>query len=453
MARLVDACDWENAVMEDSKPVRILLDALLEREMSHGYYWRPGDGGDGGSRLFFDFHRLDCAPANLRILHYIRDRISILAEAFACVDDETYAYRQYRNFPRSYTREEVLSGDHIKTLPMSGVPASDPGAIAIYRKFLSECVEWLCRFRYVHLAYGSDVAWTYTSGEASWSRTYEKNLDGETIDEDGENVNSISLSENTDSADPRFSEPHFSVSTERYAGFSQGGDGIYDTRIRDESERMNAGGVGFTNLRVWNKFGRPAKCLLFPCGVGSEAHDSYERTYEYTEGRTTNPSDSRPMATAGGILKEIGYYHGLGGFECETKRESMTYAAGTKQATEITTTRWSEDRTRHLSTTTRTEAQQADPQNKMWSWTSNTHLDYELTDAFGLGQIGTPIDCGEIGPHEMKKVHDGLASLPLASMEAVVDVSKRSSYASMTHEAVCRLVPILDFNDSFNYKA
>ena len=118
-------------------PLRAITDALRERQAASGAL---GFHSVGAFPLLGE--SFDATP-DLRLLGAIREYLRALAPCFVRLDDESYSWYSWGNFPIPYSGDDLLRGDHsLARLPARGTPEGCAPALDVYRTFLANCAWW-----------------------------------------------------------------------------------------------------------------------------------------------------------------------------------------------------------------------------------------------------------------------------------------------------------------------
>ena len=461
------ALDWpdvSNAGITDAAVFRALADALRERQAASG-------GGE------FPLAWSGASPATpaLETLRWIRACILSLATGFVRIDDETYPYDSWSDFPICYTAEDLYRGEHsLALLPAPGTPEGDPTALAAYRTFLANCIWWLRRFRYVD---ASSLAYCTRRCEANAERSRNEDsirpwMSYDTGTDPNDAMQNPSVSTVTRAGALTVSCWHRSL--EQYSGdyqYVDSGPVFVPDAIHYRQDQVVA--TAYSGFVVRNASCLDGELLLIPCFdrpgdlfpirrrrtafVDSSipyphgASGAYEKTYgELTDEATEEELHDGTWRRTRRSLEE--------------RREHWTDESGRWRLEETvdnydTRTRWNAAGTRSF-VTSDTESHQSGiggDQNDFSEVSSTVVYDF---DGFGYGSLGIPLRRGTVPANGSVVAVPESSAIPAPDAWDLSDlrqwrhgaVPRRHFEDDVEYTAGLRLVPVLDFNSSYRYQ-
>lgn len=387
----------------------------------------------------------------------VQRAVLALAPAFVRLGEEEDAWNRYADFPRRWSAAAVASGGHsVARLPLPGAPEGHPESLALVRAFLSNCAWWLERFRAV---------------DASARSAYTRLLEASDSRRDGDGpdpLNRFGDPTVTDGEWPAGGETlcvHLRESRILRDLFDGTWHDDWDSH-RDES----AEGRCYCGLSVANACGLPARCLLVPCFHG-------RRPGKTERDRWVDARASRPVGPAGGLYASGWHRTGRnfewrGGDWREVAEDAETGSVravadperpGTWSYVESRTsasrsTAWSADGLRSLVLSEESGAEEAPGGG------GDMYEDHEtsITDFDGCGYwtCGAPVDAGVVAPYGRTEAFERLDGIPIPDGADLAALRRmRAAHPldwnteTIDFEARVRLVPILDYHESFTHRS
>ena len=398
--------------------------------------------------------------------------VANLAPGFIRMDAPLYEFDGYSSFPVHYTVDEVLGGvddpdaggagaHALGILPTREAYVRSPLADELVRQFFKDVVWWLRRFRYVlpPAYYATARTWS-----CSWSKQTTAGEEGEepvTVT-NGEEFNfgevfdkdpvSTQNFERTDR--PDFSRVGYEYANLVFSGTLDSQDDVsydeYTENVRETEERL-AGATVRDGIYVRNASGMDADVLLMPTFATTPYRN--ESSYRLTAFDDMNFPVSAQSASFSEDL--------VGGKTYRTRESEASYsfAADTADSTSTETQRtlkWRPDYSYSYETTKTSEHSGVSAQR------GNTETVMLCPESL-LGLVaGTPELKGTCNPHDwlLCLPKGGQILVSAAEVPATDSLDNRTNTHPLRYnrftcsiEYSIRLVPVLDFNQSYKFKA
>lgn len=460
--------DFTQATITEAKYYDALKAALAER-------CAAACAGTGYCVFFPDEDQWCDATPDLTRLALLRQALRDLAPKFVRLEDERYAWQAWSRFPIAYAAADLMKGEHsLAILPAPGTPEANGALLEVYRTFLGNCAWWLRRFRYVDVSRQS----FYTRRS-----TARGSIDVEDYHINGKPRHSESGAEpETFMADP----VHESTGTRRppdatgetircahsdndhYGDHFDQAEGVWRYDY-SRTQYRSVSATAYSGLVVRNGSGLEGRLLLVPCysqssrgthptwRVDNDFIDSVMPTSGFDDGdrmaeTVTYVQTDREkhggdwLETYGSVFRGRQWYERIGEHSTAIRHEG-TY--------ERTSTTWSLDGSRSHAETETEES------TDWYNYTilERTELSIHDFDGFGQWSLGEPVEKGAVPAHGRAVAIPEADSIPLPDEWNLApyrqwrrELHPRDRDDNVSHTAVLRIAPVLDFNPSYQYQ-
>ena len=459
--------DFSKATITDAAPIQILYDIVAERCAAAGAYDGYGVEGDSLDWTY-------AAEPVLERLTRLRNTLRDLASRFIRLEVESYKWEAWSRFPIAYNGTDLMKGEHsLAILPVVGTPEANAVELERYRTFLSNCTWWLRQFRHVNVAAKSYFT---RSSEASGTYNWFQYPDGE-INEYGDIPEDVMAAPTHEDISRRGwnAVRNLIDCTHRehmhYEDWHSRDEGWHYDYEHYLSRQVTA--TAYSGLVVRNFSGLAGELLLVPCYARASPRSSQSFPYQSieTDFIDTLMPDSGFDDDGGRMAETVTYtqarfdkhdaewletyrseFHGRQWYE----QESEYVIAIRHEGTDVTTTtKWTLDGSRSLSETT------SDEWTSWYNYTIWEISEHRIDDFDGYGEwsLGVPVSSGVIPPHDRVVAIPEKDNIPLPDVWDLEGLRlwrktlhPRDRSDTVSYRAVLRVVPILDFNPSYQYQ-
>ena len=430
--------DFASATTTDGACLDALFGAIEER---------AAVAAAAGTRIDFRRPLAPGAPPTHAALLAVQRAVLALAPACVRLDDPACSWDKWASFPRRWSSADVATGEHsVARLPLPGAPEGHPGSLARARAFLSNCAWWLDRFRAV---------------DATPRAVYTRLLEASDSRHDGDGPDPLN----------RFGDP-----TVTDGEWPAGGEtlcvhlresrilrDLFDGTWHDDWDSHrddSAEGRCYCGLSVANACGLPARCLLVPC-----AEDRPERSLsdEIVESRIAahSPDDGDRIPGRWTRRTQTDAWHGAWRTTSEgtqTGVQSQSDGAISSACAYASLTRaWSADGSEFLVLGSESGDVPGWRAVECWEDHGTSITDF---DGCGYWTCGAPVDAGVVAPYGRTEAFERLDGIPIPDGADLAALRRmRAAHPldwnteTIDFEARVRLVPILDYHESFTHRS
>ena len=461
--------DFTQATITEARCYDALKAALAER-------CAAACAGTGYSIFFPCDDQWDDATPDLTRLTRLRQALHNLAPKFVRLEDERYAWQAWSRFPIAYAAADLMKGEHsLAILPAPGTPEAHRVLLDVYRTFLENCAWWLRQFRYVDVSRQSFYTRRSTARGSIYVEDYHV-FDEPRHEESGAEPETFMAAPEHERIGSR-SPPDATRETIRC---SHSDDDRYEDSFlgrakgwRYDYERYQYRSVDATALSglvVRNGSGLDGRLLLVPCYSQSSRGNHPEWRVENDFIDSVMPTsgfddDGDRMAETVTDVQSVREKHGgdwletygsvFRGRQWYERISESSIAIRHEGTYERTSTNWSLDGSRsHVETET---GGSTDWYNyTIWE---RTELRIQDFDGFGEWTLGEPVEKGVVPTHGRMVAIPEADSIPLPDEWNLVPYRQwrqglhpRDRDDNVSHTAILRIAPILDFNPSYQYQ-
>lgn len=415
----------------------------------------------------------DATPDLDRLIQF-RKAMMALAPKFVRLEDERYAQKSWSNFPIAYAGADLMKGEHsLAVLPAPATPEGDSARLADYRTFLENCAWWLKRFRYVNVAPQS----YYTRKSTARGSRSVRDSDTWGHEETGEPVgNYLARPEHEELSGRRVvrvsgtwmvSFDHAAQWAAEDVYYYRDKQWRYDTWVY-EWEEVDA--EAYSGMVVRNGSGLSGKLLLVPAYYHSYNGAFPTRNVErdLIETLIPDPPDDDPIDFIAGVCHyKTEHYDKHGNEWLQTYDQDFRGEQWWGEVTEYsakvernghcvyTTTKWSDDGTRSYTT------QEEDDWEGWYNYTIHQSSECRIWDFDGFGEwtLGETVEGGIVEPHGQAEPIPKIETIPKPDVWDLgqfdpdpVRIHPRDQWRTVYRQAYLRVVPILDFNQSYQHQ-
>ena len=463
------AVDWpyfSQATITEAKYFNALKAALAERCAA----------ACAGTAYQIDFpadDQWDSITPDLDRLKSLRSALQSLAPRFVRLDDERYAWRCWANFPIAYTAADLMKGEHsLAILPVESTPEANCVLLEVYRTFLENCAWWLKQFRYVNVTSQS----FYTRESKAKGHHSVTDSDDWGYEEEGEPAEYYLAHPEHEDLSGRKVIKATNCMADYYHTADWAAEDAYSYREKrwyhdtwtwewDEIEATVHSG-----LIVRNYSGLAGNLLLVPTYYRSYNGQFPIRIEErhLVETIIPDPPNYDPTDYIAGVCHYRTKHYEKHGTEWlqiydQDFRGEQRWGEVTEYSAKLdrnghciyTTTKWTDDGTRSHTT------EEEDDWEGWYNYTIHQSSECRIWDFDGFGEwtLGETVEGGGVEPHGQAEPIPKIETLPKPDVWDLgqfdpdpVRIHPRDQWRTVYRQAYLRVVPILDFNPSYQYQ-